>query len=417
MHAGAALQPVAIIDSLTRQLRHAIAHPGVRVSAFADGPLAADAGPALAFSFAETAARSAVRIVDPNSTQLLTDIDSDQDGIGGVALADLDGNGSTEQVIASGGLPGSVRVFDQASGALLWTATAAPGDPDSALDIAVSRVVLVPTLAGKGSDIALIGQGSEGFGRIVVLDGRTGVVLVRFGGIAQTDALAQRRLSDGDLFDFDEDGTPDLVVSAYSSAAGAEGAQLMLFDLSDSSLIWASEPAGASVQQRPGLLVLPTEIQGNPRLVLLLGDEMRAFQGLTGNAAWTYTFEASIAALFADAAGGPEIVTTNGVDRIDFHDAVSLSVRRSLNLDFPLLDMRVFPGEQRLLGLSRDRLLLLNPQGAVLTDGGTMGDGSIAPSPLAVLDRDGRSEVLVGTGFGYVRFDYVRGGLFADGFE
>ncbi|OWK41907.1 Fibronectin type III domain protein [Fimbriiglobus ruber] len=134
------------------------------------------------------------------------------------AVADVTGDGTPDQIIGSGpGIRATVVVVDGATGAIVMTLHPFEDSFTGGVFVAAADV------NGDGyADIAVSADVTGG-GRVQIYDGKTGMLLADFFGIADSSFRGGARVAFGDV---NGDGRPDLIVSAGDGG----GPRIAIFD-------------------------------------------------------------------------------------------------------------------------------------------------------------------------------------------
>lgn len=162
-------------------------------------------------------------------------------------------------------------------------------DADPALEIVVAGT--------SGSD-----------GRVIVVDGASKEVQLQIGNYDSYRPFANQGIVGAELFDYDGDGYPDLVLGANGQNSGASGAQLFVVSLVTGQILWQSPSIGMPFSGGVGAFVVPGAAPGEQAyLVAAVPQGLRADGAQSQVLEWNYAGPVRVAAFFGGASGGPEI--------------------------------------------------------------------------------------------------------------
>ena len=338
------------------------------------------------------------------------------------ALGDVDGDGRIELVAAArgGNLPGTIAIFDAATGLEEWRSPAFIGNANDPFYIEVASIALAPRTGAPGMDIVLAGT-SIYDGRIVVMDGTTNTVRLQIGTYA-AGPMRSRYLEDMKLVDFDSDGALDYVAATNASTTGASGALLQVFSGVNGDPLWTSVAMGTGFAPINGVLV--ADGAGGPaskQLIAVLPDSLRSFDSATGLLSWTLAATNDGAFLVPNGENGAEIGVFLDDGTVTFYAASNQTHIRSYSLPAPLRAITPLGGDLgTLLAASANALTLVNGEsGTIVSTTDYLGPFPEQGSRLAGVEVLPSSWMIsTGTESALYRFRLETGdSIFANSFE
>jgi hypothetical protein len=238
-------------------------------------------------------------------------------------VGDLDGDGQLELIIASQGpKPAIVRVLNADSGDLLWELAPTSINSSHPLYLDVARVLLTQADSDPALEIVLVGTSTTA-GRVTVIDSATREVQLQIGS-STSQPMASREAVDATVLDYDDDGSPDILVGTHPLSTGASGARLHVFGLDDGSTHFQSVAIGNGFATIVGVMALDTDADPALELVAVLSNGLRAFDAQSGLLDWTMTLPEGITAAAHHEFAGQFAIARDG--SVTTYDASTLAV-------------------------------------------------------------------------------------------
>ena len=279
-----------------------------------------------------------------------------------VAIADVDGDGKDEVVVAGSdpnGNAGAIAVFDADTGILEWQAADPGGYGNNAFFVSTAKILLVPHNTDAAMDVVLAGN-SNYDGRITVFDGATHAVRLKIGEYA-TGPLGSRPITDAQLVDFDGNGVLDYVVSSPSISSNVSGALVQVFSGVDGQPLWSSDPIGTGFFPINNVLVTGPVSSATSEVIAVMPWYLQAFDLQTRSPTWALFVQSDAAAYVPNGIHGAEFLTFRNTGTVTFYDAETHTELRSFALDPPLLAVVAPAGDsRRLLAASNGALVLID---------------------------------------------------------
>lgn len=241
---------------------------------------------------------------------------------------------------------------------------------------------------------------------------------------AQTHAI--RWILDGTMLPAME---RDVVAIAAVDLGGPPQIAACLNDTTSSRILLVDAESGApgwlsismsTADGECGVMAGRFSDSGNPLIVAVIDDSLRAYDAVTHTLAWFLQVPADGASLLEQGASGREFVVFEGT-QLRFFDAATRTQLRAFDLGLPVAAVHQVRGDIRgLLVAAGGHLLVVDGISGVIrhaTDylGNNLGKGN----RIATVDLgDGYQRVGIGSDEAVVRFrSYMGDGVFADGFE
>lgn len=335
-----------------------------------------------------------------------------------VALGDLDGDGRLEQVVSGEFNPiGKTYIVDTATGASIWES---PNPPESILPSMTVTSVAIGEIRPGLPDV-VIGGDSDMTGRLTVIDGRSHEVRLSIAGLPG-HALEGRRIESLVVFDYDGDGIGDIAAATSYRFEGIRDPRVSVFSGVDGSLLAHSGQINSMPYRARSLFLGDTDTDGVPELILVAENRIQVFDTAALTPRSTFIVDSIGGRWVPGAVSGAQILVFRSDGAIEFRDALTLALRRSIAVPAPLAAVDVLdPSGARLVALAGAHLHIVGgTTGEILASSTVLGDvtGSFS-TPLAVEAIGDESwQVAGGTDAGYFRFRVdVGDALFEDGFE
>lgn len=410
-----------ILDAQTRQERFTVQTYDYCICAFATGDLDGDGYQDIAFADGALdgyGRQVRARWADLRRGRWLFALESLDGRFVNVALGDLDRDGRPEQIVASESdyLETTIRVHDAQSGSLKWQSPGGAGQPEFPLSFSASNVLLLPT--PQGSDIAVYGNGRGGDSRLVVIDGMSFETRLQWDG--RQEPMAYRSIESALAFDYDSDGTADVVAVLGKRAIDGAPPIIAAFSGTTGHLLAVSEPVGHADATLVGMELLPATSETPAAIVLALSDAIRILDTLTFQTIVERPTVSSGIRLSPQTSTSPQLLSFNGSGRVDFHHAGTLALARSIETGLALDAILALGDDSRLLAAADGRLRVIDTAtGRTLGTSDWLGTRLASHNRLAALDV-GASEwmIVAGGDAGHFRFRLrLVERIFGDGFD
>lgn len=336
-----------------------------------------------------------------------------------VALGDLDGDGHPEQVVASesDALQTTIVIHDAETGELKWQSPGASGQPDFPFAFSAGGVVLLE--AADRSDIAVYGYGIGSNGRLVVIDGATHQTRFQLDGYQEP--LAYRSIEHATAWDYDGDGTADVVAALGTRSIDGSLPIIAIFSGVTGQALAVSPPFGTANDAIVGMELVPATSGLPAAIAVAFSNAIHILDADTFQAIAEQPIVSSGIRVRLHDSAPPHILSFARTGRIDFYDARTLTHVKSVETSGPLESMVPLgdaPGS--LLAVIDGRLQVIDA-----TTGGTRGMSDWLGTRLGVRNQlaawaSGANEWLIAVGgdAGYFRHRLrVVEKIFSDGFD
>lgn len=335
-----------------------------------------------------------------------------------VALGDLDGDGRLEQVVAGEFNPiGKTYIVDADTDESTWESADSASPPG--LSMTTTAVAIGEIRAGL-PDIVLGGD-ADMTGRLIVLDGRTREVRSSIVGTSG-HPMEGRRIESLLVYDYDGDGIGDIVAATSYRFDGIRDPRVLIFSGIDGSLLAQSDSINSIPYRARSLFLGDTDSDGVDELILIAENRIQVFDAKTLAARSTFIVDSIGGRWIAGAATGAQILVFRPDGVIEFRDARTLALQRSIVVPAPLAAVDVLdPAGARLAVLADSRLHVVGgSSGEVFASSTVLGEvtGSFS-TPLATYALAEHSwQIAGGTDAGYFRFRVdLSDSIFENGFE
>ena len=335
-----------------------------------------------------------------------------------VALGDLNGDGRLEQVVAGAFSPiGKTYIVDATTGDLIWESpepSAPPSEPTPVMAVAIGEIRPGLPDVVSGSDVG-------NTARLSVVDGRTHEVRLSIMG-TPGHALEGRRIESIVVYDYDKDGIGDIAAATSYRFDGIRDPRVSIFSGADGSLLAHSDAINSMPYRARSLFLGDTDADGTDELILVAENRIQVFDGSTLSPRSTFIVDSIGGRWVPGDASGAQILTFDSSGKIQFRDALSLALRRSITVHSLLGAVDILDQSgARLAVQALNRLQIVSGStGEAFAVSTVVGDVfSSSTTPLAVHSLgDGAWQIAGGTEAGYFRFRVDIGdALFEDGFE
>lgn len=335
-----------------------------------------------------------------------------------VALGDLDGDGRLEQVVAGEFNPiGKTYVVDADTGESIWESADSASPPG--LSMATTAVAIGEIRTGL-PDIVLGGD-ADMTGRLIVLDGRTRELRSSIVGTSG-HPLEGRRIESLLVYDYDGDGVGDIVAATSYRFDGVRDPRVLIFSGIDGSPLAQSDSINSMPYRARSLFLGDTDSDGTNELILIAENRIQVFDAKTLAARSTFIVDSIGGRWIPDAATGAQILVFRPDGSIEFRDARTLALQRSIIVPAPLVAVDVLdPAGTHLAVLADSRLHVVGgSSGELFASSTILGEvtGSFS-TPLASYALAERAwQIAGGTDAGYFRFRVdLSDSIFENGFE
>ena len=408
---------VLVIDSDTHQPRRTIPHAEHGTTALATADFDGDGDCDIAFSGSSSYGASWLyHVYDAASGTVLHEPTNFTGALEALAIADLDGNGTRELVLATATEPTRLRVTDLATGRLLWELAGSGGNANDAFYLKTRRVLVAQLDADAALEIVLAGTALYD-GRVTVVDSGTREVQRQIGTYS-AGPMRSREVSDAAILDFDRDGVQDIVVATQAATSGANGARLHVFSLQSGATLWESVAMGTGFADMKGVLVAQSDDDPAAEVIAVLHDGLRAYDADTRLLDWSFTYPAEISAFAIDPVA-QELVLANGIVA-NFYALSTRQSLRSANLGGAVTGLAWLPGpDRRYVARAGEQLVALDGlAGTVLDRSEWLGPTQPGTLPAVAAVGTGWQVASSGT-LGYFLHAIAPDPMtvFADGFE
>ncbi len=336
-----------------------------------------------------------------------------------VALGDLDGDGHPEQVVASesDASQTTIVIHDADSGELKWRSPGASGQPDFPFAFSASGVVLLP--AADRSDVAVYGYGSGSNSRLVVIDGATRQTRFQLDGYQEP--LAYRSIAHATAWDYDGDGTADVVAALGKRSIDGSPPVVAVFSGVTGQTLAVSAPIGTANDAIVGMELVPA-MPGQPAsIAVAFSDAIRLFDAGTFQAISEQPIASSGIRVWLRDSAPPYLLSFTRTGSVDFYEAHTLEHVRNFETSGPLEALMPLGDDpESLLAVIDGRLRVIDA-----ITGRTRGSGDWLGTGLGVRNRvaalaTGSNEWLIAVGGDAGHFRHrlrIVEKIFSDGFD
>jgi hypothetical protein len=276
-----------------------------------------------------------------------------------------------------------------------------------------ARIARLAQLDGDPAlEVVLAGEATNG--RFLVFDPALQTVQLQV-GFHTSGPFLDRTIVRAELFDFDGDARDDLVVVTEPLYSGSSGVGLEVYSLQNGTRLWAAVIEGEGFSEGRAVMVVPTEFAGDALLVVAVPTGLHAYNARTRSLEWTLAADVRAAAFLPAGLTGPEFALAGADGQLRLYDLATRTLQRS----FPagaVDEIHPMAGGTDVLVKSDGRLRVFSATGSKLGVSDPVGTGGFGTSVLQRTSASG-TEILAGTASGYIKFRYLAGHLFGDGFE
>lgn len=412
---------VHVLDPVSHGERFAIPGSDWNIASIAvadiDGDSVADLGFVTRSIIGSSTLGSRVRFVDAATGKRQHQVLASRGRMSVADLADLDADGSLEQVAVSTNNAGKGRIIiaDAVTGSIRWDSGFGANNAGTPIDINASSIAL-GRLTPSGPVDILIGSKDYLGTKVMLVEGVSHAVKLRIGN---NTVLGGRAVADVALFDFDRDGVCDIItLDSYTPLSAAS--TLHVFSAS-SGILMAETPLFGSSTGARRLVVGNVNSDQHPDLIAVLDTSVHAFDGTTLQPLWTIATPSSDGQLIAQGKTGAELMLFDGAGNITFHSVATGGLLRSIAVPTGMAAVVALGNETRdLLVASAGRLQVLDgDSGAVLASSERLGTALAAERQLAAVQvTDGVWQIASGSDAGYFRHRLeLSATVFRNGFD
>lgn len=401
-----------IIDGQTHAIRLSIPHEGSGLVALATWDPEADGKADIAFApRSALPSRPLFTLADSLDGHTIGELPSGQEGpYRHLALGRVGAGTRLVYPVRNDGYFGGAWVEIEAlTGQVLWQSPTAtdPGDPfmlrpgDAVYSADASGDPLL-VLAGAGV--------TDDRNRLIALDALTHES--RWTLDAATFAPLTRELQGASAFELANGPTIGACLLTYTDA------RILLVDAASGTPLWTS--VAMTTEGGECGLMAGRFHDGNPLVVAVLHDSLRAYDSVTHVLAWSLEVPADGASLIEQGVAGREFVVFEGT-QLRFYDAATRTELRAFDLGMPIHSVRQARDDiHGLLVAAGGHLLLVDgTNGAIRQATDYLGSNLATGNRIGTADLGGGyTRVGVGSDGGVIRFRlYTGDGIFTDGFE